>query len=132
MGIKTVVNLRAFHDDADILKDTGLTYVRIEFKTWHPEVEDIVRLLSIVTDSNKTPVFVHCQHGADRTGTMCAVYRIVVCGWNKKDAIEEMTRGGYGFHALWSNLIKFIQELDVEGIRKDFQRKHDMVNVVDK
>jgi len=29
-----------------------------------------------VTDPENQPVFFHCQHGADRTGTMCAVFRI--------------------------------------------------------
>ncbi len=34
--------------------------------------------LRIVTDPKRVPVLVHCQAGADRTGTMCAVYRIAV------------------------------------------------------
>ena len=63
------------------------------------------------------PVFVHCLHGADRTGTMCAAYRVVVDGWTKQQAIDEMTKGGYGFHPVWANLPKFIENLDVEKIK---------------
>jgi protein tyrosine phosphatase (PTP) superfamily phosphohydrolase (DUF442 family) len=40
-------------------------------KAWHPEEKEIVKFLKTVTDKTKTPVFVHCQHGADRTGLMC-------------------------------------------------------------
>jgi len=119
MGVRTVVNLRAFHDDSDKMKGTGLGYERMEFKTWHPENEDIVKFLKIVTDTNKTPVFVHCQHGADRTGTMCAVFRIAVQGWGREEAIKEMTQGSFGFHEVWDNLITYIRGLDVNKIRKE-------------
>lgn len=40
------------------------------------------------------------RHGSDRTGTMCALYRIAVQGWSKEDAIREMTAGGFGFHRI--------------------------------
>jgi protein tyrosine/serine phosphatase len=118
-GIVTVINLRAFHSDKDELGDTGLGSEHIDMKTWHPEHEDVVRFLKIVSDPKRAPVLVHCQHGADRTGTMCAIYRIVVQGWTKQDAIEEMTKGGFNFHEIWTNLPDWIQEIDVEALRKE-------------
>jgi protein tyrosine/serine phosphatase len=118
MGVKTVINLRSFNSDRDELGDTGLGYEHICMKAWHPEREDIIRFLHIVTDKNRTPVFVHCQHGADRTGLMCAIYRVAVCGWTKEEAIREMTQGGFGYHIVWTNLVQFIQDLDIEGIKK--------------
>ena len=84
---------------------------------WNTQDEDVVRFLKIVTENNNTPVFVHCQFGSDRTGTMCAIYRIAVEGWNKNEAIEEMTEGGFGFHSIWSNLIDYIQNLDIDKIK---------------
>ena len=75
MGVKTVVDLRALHSDRDLIGDTGLTYEGVGMTAWHPEDEDAVRFLKIVTDKSRTPVFVHCQYGSDRTGTMCAIYR---------------------------------------------------------
>ena len=62
-------------------------------------------------------MFVHCQHGADRTGVMCAAYRVVVDGWTKQQAIDEMTQGGFNFHSVWSNLPEFIEKLDVEKVK---------------
>ena len=111
LGLKTIINLRSFHSDRDEIGDTGLAYEHIYMKAWHPEEEDVVRFLKIVTDPKRAPVLVHCQHGADRTGTMIAVYRIVVQGWSKAEAIREMTEGGFGFHRIWSNLPKWIQEI---------------------
>jgi len=119
LGIRTVVSLRAFHGEEEAVTRAGLSYTSIPMKTWHPETEDIVRFLRIVGDTNKTPVFVHCQHGADRTGTMCALYRVFTCGWDKAAAIKEMTEGGYGFHPVWKNLIEFVQDLDADAIRRE-------------
>jgi protein tyrosine/serine phosphatase len=86
--------------------------------TFYPVTGDVVRFLKIVTDPNHTPVFVHCQHGADRTGTMCAVYRIAVQGWSKDEAIAEMTKGGFGHHAIYKNLVKFVRDLDIDEIKR--------------
>ena len=118
LGIKTVVNLRAFHSDSDELKDANFGSEHIPVKPWHPEDEEVVRFLKIVTDKNQTPVFVHCQHGADRTGTMCAIYRIAVQGWTKDESIEEMTKGNFGFHEIWVNLVNYIRGLDIEKIKQ--------------
>ena len=117
MGVKTIVNLRSFHSDRDEIGETGLQYEHIYMKAFHPEDKELVRFLQIVTDTNRAPVLVHCQHGADRTGTMCALYRIAVCGWSKEEAIKEMREGGFGFHEIWQNLIPYIQNLDITAIR---------------
>ncbi len=118
MGIETIVNLRSFHSDRDEIGDTGSAYEHIYMKAWHAEEEDAVRFLKIVTNPKRSPVIVHCQHGADRTGTMCAVYRVAVQGWSKEEALKEMAQGGFGFHGIWENLIQWINGLDIEKIKK--------------
>jgi protein tyrosine/serine phosphatase len=118
LGIKTVVNLRSTRSDRDEIKDTGLAYEHLTMTTWNPETEDVVRFLQIVTDSNRTPVFVHCKHGADRTGTVCAIFRIAVHGWSKDEAMEEMAKGGFGFHSIWKNLLDYIRQLDIDEIKR--------------
>ena len=118
-GIKTIVSLRSFNSDRDELKGTGLGYEHLFMKAWHPERKEVVEFLRIATDPKRKPVLVHCQHGADRTGTMCAVYRVAVQGWTKQQAIQEMVDGGYGFHAVWENLPEWIDKLDIEQIRKE-------------
>ncbi|SFH62832.1 fused DSP-PTPase phosphatase/NAD kinase-like protein [Planctomicrobium piriforme] len=117
-GIKTVVNLRSFHSDRDEIEGLGLGYEHIYMKAWHPEEKEVIRFLQIVGDECRQPVILHCQYGADRTGTMCAIYRIAVQGWTKEQAINEMVNGGYGFSPAWQNLIHYIRDLDVELIQK--------------
>jgi protein tyrosine/serine phosphatase len=117
MGIKTIVNLRAFHSDRDEIGQTDIGYEHIGSEPWNVDSNEAKQFLSIVTDQTKTPVFVHCKYGADRTGFMCAAYRIAVCGWDKQAAIDEMVNGGFGFHPVWKNIIEAIEKTDFEKLR---------------
>lgn len=120
LGIKTVVNLRSLHSDKTKLKGTKLACEHIRMEAWDPQQKEIEEFLAIATNKTKQPVFVHCLHGADRTGTMVAVYRIVVEGWDKEKALDEMQNGPFGFHAMFKELPAFIEELDVETLRKKY------------
>lgn len=112
MGLRTVVNLRSFNSDRDELKGTGLQYVHIYCKAWHPEDEDVVKFLQVVRDPKNHPVFVHCQHGADRTGMMVAAYRVVEQGWSVEDAAQEL--GRFGFHTVWTDIVRYLKEFSRE------------------
>lgn len=118
IGVKTVVNLRTFHSDRDECEDAGLRYFHITVQAWEEDDEEVAEFLKVVQDPENQPVFVHCQHGADRTGVMSAVYRIVVQGWSREEAILEMTEGGFGFHAVWENLVDYVRNLDVPRIKE--------------
>ena len=119
MGIKTVINLRAFHSDKDKLKGTNLLNEELSVKTWHIEDEDVIRVLKIMRKKENGPFLIHCQHGADRTGLMSAMYRIVEQGWSKDEAIKEMVEGGYGFHAIWANIVDYVKNVDNDRIKKE-------------
>ena len=118
MGIKTIVNLRNFHSDKDEIGDIEIGYERIPMNAWSVSEEYVIAFLKIVTDKDKTPVFVHCLHGADRTGMMNAVYRMAVQGWSKEAALKEMKEGGYGYHEIWKNIPRFLEGLDIEKLRE--------------
>lgn len=118
MGIRTVINLRSFHSDRDAIGDAALASEQITMKAWHPEEKELVRFLRLVTTPAALPALVHCQHGADRTGLMCAVYRLVVCGWTRQEALREMTEGGFGYHEVWVNLPRYLESLDIASLRR--------------
>jgi protein tyrosine/serine phosphatase len=119
MGIKTIINLRTTDTDAKLLKKYDFNYVMIPMKAKNPQEEDVVKFLKTVADKNNGPVFVHCMRGADRTGFMCAMYRIVVQNWTKEAAIDEMINGGFKFSPLCKNLADYINKLDIDKIRKE-------------
>jgi len=117
MGIRTIVNLRLINSDRDELEGTGLAYVHIQMEAWDADQGEVVEFLRVVSDPDRVPVLVHCSYGSDRTGAMCAVYRIAVQGWSKQEAIREMTQGGFGFHQVWTNLTVWIWTSDIGEIK---------------
>lgn len=118
LGIKTIVNLQTSDTDGHLLGEPGLSYERIPMTAWQPRDQDVVQFLRIVTDEGRRPIFVHCRRGADRTGMMVAVYRIAVQGWEKEQAITEMTRGGFRFNSGWRNLVQYVRDVDIDSIRQ--------------
>lgn len=118
LGIRTVINLRAFHTDRDEIRGTGLLNHHLRINTWAVEDEHVTAVLRFLRVREKGPFLIHCQHGADRTGLMCAMYRMVEQDWTREEAIREMTQGGYGFHSVWRNILKYLQGTDVAKIRR--------------
>ncbi len=53
-------------------------------------------------------MLVHCYHGADRTGLVVAMYRVIYQGWSLDAARSEMIDGGYGFHSMWQDIAGFL------------------------
>lgn len=117
-GIKTVIELRAFHTDRAAIQGTKLVSVDLAIKTWRIKDEQVVKVLKTIRAKEDGPFLIHCLHGADRTGAMSAMYRIVEEGWTKEAALRELREGGYGYHSMWKNIIRYIERVDVEAIRR--------------
>ena len=118
LGVKTVIDLRDLNDDAKEARGTKLRLLRVKMDTWHIEDEDIVKVLALLRRKESGPFLVHCHHGSDRTGVVCAMYRIVEQHWDRQDAIRELTDGGYGFHSMWSNIPSYLRKVNIENIRR--------------
>jgi protein tyrosine phosphatase (PTP) superfamily phosphohydrolase (DUF442 family) len=116
LGVRTVVNLRTSSSDREALAGLGLDYVELPIQPHQLEVDEVVSFLKVATDPARQPVFVHCKHGADRTGTMVAMYRIVEQGWPRERAMAELDR--FGFHEIWAHLRDFLAGVDVAVIRQ--------------
>jgi uncharacterized protein (TIGR01244 family) len=117
LGVKTVVNLRPDRDEAEISEANGLDYVHLPMRAWRVRDEQVAEFLRIASDPDRRPVFVHCRHGADRTGMLVAMYRRVEQNWSASDAVAEMTEGGFGFHSWWQNLVRYVQRADAGALR---------------
>jgi len=118
LGVKTVICLRGLHSDPEDVDTLGMAREHIPMEPWHPETEDVVKFLKLVKDPSRGPFFVHCQRGSDRTGMLCAIYRIVIQGWTRADAIEELKHGGYDFAELWSGIVKYLETFDIDAVKK--------------
>jgi protein tyrosine phosphatase (PTP) superfamily phosphohydrolase (DUF442 family) len=112
-GIRSVVDLRTSDTigEKEAVEKLGMQFLLIPQSATGVEEDNLVQFLKYATDEKNRPVFVHCRQGVDRTGTNVAVYRIIVQGWSKEDALKEMY--GFGFnHRLWVDLEEYIRAFD--------------------
>jgi len=112
LGIRTVINLRAFNDDDDEVRGTSLRTERIKILTWRIGDDHVVEVMRMLRKTENGPFLIHCQHGADRTGLMSAMYRILEQGWSPDDALRELVEGGYGYHSMWKNIVNYVRSVD--------------------
>ena len=94
LGVKTVVNLRAADANARAeereARAAGLQYFNVPLPAYaRPSDAQVERALALIDAPENRPVFVHCKHGEDRTGTVVAAYRISREGWTRERAEEE-------------------------------------------
>jgi len=106
MGIHTIIDLRIspklVKQEKARAQALGFTWLNLPMGSEPPTQKQVDTLLAVLTKAPKESVFVHCQHGADRTGCMIGIYRVVVQKWSFAQAWPEMRR--YGFNPRWSKL----------------------------
>jgi protein tyrosine/serine phosphatase len=117
--IATVVSLRHWHLDKDLLKGTGIRAFNVPMDAWNIKTRDLLKALTLIRDySAKAPVLLHCLHGADRTGLVAAIYRVIFENWSISAAKAELQREEFGFHALLGNIPAYLDKLDVKAFQK--------------
>ena len=115
-GVKVVLDLRegGARLEKDIVEELGMRYINIP---WEPEGwyygrydyhKIAAEFLEVMDNPANRPIFVHCQHGRDRAGSMIAVYRMAREGWTFRRALKEMDQYGFN-HFMYYHLIKFLR-----------------------
>lgn len=100
-GFRVTVNLCAEMPDGDrpVIERAGLAD---DMQTYHvpvvdmaePKLDQVVRLLDLLTAPQAPPAYVHCEAGKCRTGVLTACYRMAVMGWGTSDALAEARNFG--------------------------------------
>jgi protein tyrosine/serine phosphatase len=121
LKITMVVDLQVQHSDLAQGEGAKLKFVKAPMVAWHVNDDDgdqLVRALRLIRQGMTSgKVFVHCTHGADRTGTVMALWRMVEQHWSAADAIAELEGGGYHFHEIFSGIPKYLKKVDVAALR---------------
>ena len=119
LGIQSVINLRFFdRNDDDHLKAYGLTLLNRPLLSWSIKPKEIAEILYLIEKQQQNgAVLIHCYHGADRTGLIAGMYRIIYQGWPVEEAKAEMQHGPYGYHSIWKNIAKLFTEEKVKQVK---------------
>lgn len=112
-GIKTVINLESgiydffntdtYKKEEQNPKDFGIQLIHIPLSDFTPPKASAVSLALqfMKCASANNPTYVHCFSGVDRTGFVCASYRMDVEDWDKEKAIAEMKALGMHWWYYW-------------------------------
>lgn len=118
-GVKTIIHLctgNIYLKRHRLQAYDQFNVIHIPFYPYWPTDEIAITFLQEVLNPKNGPTYVHCFHGVDRTGLMCAIYRVIVQGWPKEKAIEEMKKKG--LHWWHSNMVRYIENMNVDFIRQ--------------
>lgn len=118
-GIRSVLNLRDFHDDSDEAGTLDIVRYDIPLSAGSITEDDLVRILQTVKSAPK-PILIHCRHGSDRTGAAVAACRIVFDGWTVEQAVSELMEPEYGHHkTLYRNIPELLRKANWDRIRNE-------------
>lgn len=120
-GFRTIINFRQHHSERKQAEALGMTVVELPLQadmlgSEAPTDEQVRKFLEVINDPAQRPVFFHCAHGKDRTGTMAALYRIEIDGWTNDEAIEEMK--AFGYHTIYQDLIDYVRNYRPRGFKQ--------------
>jgi protein tyrosine/serine phosphatase len=98
-GIKTVIDLRggSIHRpwERKLVETAGMHYISIRLSgIWPPKIDQIAKILALLEDPARAPIFVHGRRGDDRVSLMIACYRIAHDHWRTEQALEEARLDG--------------------------------------
>ena len=118
LNITTVIN---FQPDADSswLSAPGIKQVQLPYRIGHVDDADVLTILRAIKEAeDKGSVLIHDRQGTERTGLMAAMYRVVVQGWSKEEALSEMMMGGFGDNTHFRDSIRYMMQAPIDKLRE--------------
>lgn len=109
-GYKTIINFENIAQVVSVEKayaeKLGFKFISQSMDPWAmPTDAQINEILNVMSDPKNFPIFIHCQHGRDRTGLVSAIYRVLNQKWTPQAAHDEMLV--LGFRKIFTNMDKY-------------------------
>lgn len=121
-GIKTIVNLRSENVDIekqaiDLLnaeagerKEKRMSFLNIRLNAT-PNDASVQEVIDFIAHDTKSPVFVHCKKGENRSGFFVALYQIIKKQLPFKQIYEDMLANGHtptGKNTRYSSMLGYL------------------------
>ena len=110
LGVKLILNLRMPKDvwpgEEAAARANGIAYTNLPMSGLGRPADDAIKNILSIIESSGGPVFVHCEHGCDRTGTVIACYRIEHDKWSGGRALQEAAL--YGMSKLERGMKQYV------------------------
>lgn len=116
-GVTEALNLRSMHGDKNLLEGTRIKEHRVRMDAHDINDYDMAKALKTIKNRRGT-MLVHCHHGSDRTGAVCAMYGIMFLNRSRDEAIRELKDPKFGFHGIYINIPKYIETADTAKLRR--------------
>ncbi len=113
MGVHTVIDLRIspkqVATESARVHSLGMTFVNIPLGSEPATPAQQKQFITLVQQASpQNQIFVHCQHGADRTGEMIGLHRVVDDHWSYARTYAEMR--SFGFKPYYPQLAAVVKK----------------------
>ena len=112
LGVKMIINLRmpgdGWKEEESLAQAQGIIYTNVPLRGIGRPTDDQINTVLKLIESVQGPVFIHCQHGCDRTGTIVACYRIKHDQWSSEKALAEAVH--YGMSSLERGMKRYVAD----------------------
>ena len=113
LGVKYDLDLEdagsAIAGERPVAQAAGMTFLSKPMSGfWSPDDAQVNSILAVVADPAQRPIFIHCQHGQDRTGLIVGLHRVFDESWEPAAAYQEMLDNG--FHQILVLLNHYFEE----------------------
>ncbi|GMV96103.1 MAG: hypothetical protein AMXMBFR83_04720 [Phycisphaerae bacterium] len=125
-GIRTILSLLNDEPDSedqrqeeDVAREAGVRIIRIGMPgDGRADFALLDEAAAVMADPANQPLLVHCYAGVNRTGAVCAAWRMKYQGWTAEAAIAEARRHGlssYKNPVLFDHLRRYADHLRTAG-----------------
>jgi protein tyrosine/serine phosphatase len=116
LHVKYIVDLRVipwlYESEKRKAKRYGIELLPVQMNAspFSPSEKHVAKILTILRDSNRHPVYFHCALGRDRTALVAALYKMYFLGLSPEAAQVYLHEAGYKDGWVRSGLIRYLEK----------------------
>jgi protein tyrosine/serine phosphatase len=116
LHVKYIVDLRVipwlYESEKRKAKRYGIELIAAQMNAspFSPSEKHVTKILTILRDTDRHPVYFHCALGRDRTALVAALYKEYFEGMSPEDALVYIHEAGYKDGWVRSGLIRYLKK----------------------